>query len=143
MTLNDAKLRQIRRAFEQLAEVKITVGLQGNLNSDVVMRGFWTEYGTEHMPAWGWQRKAATIYEKPITTYAAKAVKKMMLTYASVHRTYLDMTGLLMQDLFQRQIRNTTTPAISEYTARKKGSEKPLIDTGQMINSIKYEILGL
>lgn len=58
-------------------------------------------------------------------------------------RKALTVLGLVIQRDFKRKI-NTTDPAWPEnapLTIEKKGSSKPLIDTGQLINSIHPVVL--
>lgn len=42
----------------------------------------------------------------------------------------------------QRSILDTNSPALSEQTVARKGFDKPLIDTAQMISSVAYEVEG-
>lgn len=58
-------------------------------------------------------------------------------------RKALTVMGIVIQRDFKRKI-NTTDPAWpanAPLTRKKKGSDKPLIDTGQLINSIHPVVL--
>lgn len=52
----------------------------------------------------------------------------------------LGVLGLSIKSEVQKKIRKGIEPALAESTIIAKGSSKPLIDTGQMINSINHEV---
>lgn len=49
-------------------------------------------------------------------------------------------TGEIIRGQLQNSIRQLTTPPLKQSTIRAKGSEKPLIETGHMLNSVDYEV---
>lgn len=53
----------------------------------------------------------------------------------------LGHVGLYVVSLIQEEIRKGIAPENSKYTIARKGSSKPLIDTGQLINSITYKVI--
>lgn len=56
-------------------------------------------------------------------------------------RQGISLIGLKGEALIKKEIRTVTSPAIEDSTAaRKKGSTKPLIDSGQLLNSISHEV---
>ena len=48
--------------------------------------------------------------------------------------------GLVVAGDVQQTIATLTDPPLAEYTIRKKGSSKPLIDTGRLKQSIDHEV---
>lgn len=54
----------------------------------------------------------------------------------------LNRLGYGIASDLQMSIINTNDPALSPITIFEKGFSKPLIDTGQMINSVGYEVDG-
>lgn len=52
----------------------------------------------------------------------------------------LGLIGQYMVGLIQKKIRQITTPPNTPYTIAIKGSSKPLIDFGQMIQSVTYVV---
>jgi len=52
----------------------------------------------------------------------------------------LALAGEGIKGQLQQSIRDTNSPPLAASTIRKKGFDKPLIDTGNMINSVNYEI---
>lgn len=53
----------------------------------------------------------------------------------------LTKIGILVQSLVQQKITSLREPALKESTVKRKGSSNPLIDTGQLRQSIRYEVV--
>jgi hypothetical protein len=143
MVLRDRVLQNVIKSFEKLANSSVVVGLQSEAGQMVVMKGFWTEYGTENFEGWAWMRSAAANDEEKIKKYAARIIKGNIIhNQGEIHSSALGLIGLYMEKSQKDQIKRTTTPALSPYTIAKKNSAKPLIETGQMWQSIRYKIKG-
>lgn len=54
--------------------------------------------------------------------------------------TTFSLMGERIKDQLQQSIRDFSDPGLAESTIKKKGFDKPLIDTSHMINSVDYEI---
>lgn len=52
----------------------------------------------------------------------------------------LDRVGQGIKSQLQESIRNLTDPPLSPVTVKRKGFAKPLVDTGQMLNSVDYRV---
>tara|TARA_R110000851_G_scaffold238139_1_gene390952 strand:+ start:81 stop:563 length:483 start_codon:yes stop_codon:yes gene_type:complete len=52
----------------------------------------------------------------------------------------LGLIGQWGETVVKSKIRTLTSPANSERTIKEKGSSNPLIDTGHMIQSVRYEV---
>lgn len=69
-----------------------------------------------------------------------EAVAKLLVdTDYDVERT-LALAGEAIKGQLQQSIRDTNSPPLSPRTVQRKGFEKPLIDTGHMINSVDYTV---
>lgn len=53
----------------------------------------------------------------------------------------LDIAGKAIADQLRESIQNLTDPPLSPSTIRRKGFDKPLIDTGFMWNSVDHEVV--
>lgn len=53
----------------------------------------------------------------------------------------LRQAGAAIQGQLQQSIQDTNAPPLSPVTIARKGFDKPLIDTGHMLNSIDFEIV--
>lgn len=54
--------------------------------------------------------------------------------------TLLPLMGERIKDQLQGSIRDFYDPPLSPYTIKKKGNDKPLIETSHMLNSVDYDI---
>lgn len=54
--------------------------------------------------------------------------------------TLLPLMGEHIKGQLQESIREFTDPPLSPHTIKKKGFDKPLIDTSHMLNSVDYDI---
>jgi hypothetical protein len=52
----------------------------------------------------------------------------------------LRLTGEAIKGQLQQSIIDTNAPPLKPATIKRKGSSKPLVDTGHMLNSIDYEV---
>ena len=50
----------------------------------------------------------------------------------------LELVGMGIKGQLQQSIRDLTTPPLKPSTVRRKGFDKPLVDTSVMINSVDY-----
>ncbi|AYO83580.1 hypothetical protein [Methylobacterium brachiatum] len=52
----------------------------------------------------------------------------------------MEQVGAGIKGQLQQSIVDTNAPALSPATVARKGSAKPLVDTGQMLNSVDYKV---
>ena len=52
----------------------------------------------------------------------------------------MQQTGVGIKGQLQQSIVDTNAPALSPATVARKGSEKPLVDTGHMLNSVDFKV---
>lgn len=55
-------------------------------------------------------------------------------------KAFLPLMGERIKAQLQESIRELTDPALAQSTIDRKGFDKPLIDTGHMLNSVDYDI---
>jgi hypothetical protein len=55
-------------------------------------------------------------------------------------RRAMDLIGEHFRGEIQQSIRDTNSPPLKPATVRRKGFQKPLVDTGHMLASVSYEI---
>lgn len=129
-------LDQITQNINTFSNKYIVVGLLGQSGSDIVMRGVYTEFGTNRMPAWRWLKRSVDMMTPQYKRYASEMFRNIL-----EGRDYnYNILGLWAKGRVQRFLAEVTSPPLSWATIQKKGSAKPLIDTGQMRMSINYEV---
>lgn len=97
---------------------------------------FWNEYGNGSAPPRPFFRNMID-EEKP--TWPGKVAALAKATDNDGPKV-LALMGEDIQGALIQSINNLREPALSPYTIKKKGFDKPLIDTGHMINSTGYEV---
>lgn len=65
--------------------------------------------------------------------------KQLVATNYNVNRS-LRLMGTEMKGQLQDSIRNWSTPSNAPSTIRKKGFNDPLIDSGEMLNAVDFEV---
>ena len=127
---------------------KVKVGLpQGEADSDIIMRGIWTHFGTAGgASGGGW---GGPVPERPWLSSAMRenrskyrdgmktSAKKLLLGQTSL-QTVLSKLGIMAQGDVQESISNWSSPPNSPVTIELKGSSQPLIDRGDMRAAVTY-----
>jgi hypothetical protein len=127
---------QIRSKVEQLQHTSVVVGILGNTDSEILQRAIYTELGTSKMPSWGWLRKSV-VKMKPQYKLMATQVFESVINNRTPN---YESVGVWAAGRVKETIGIIRSPKLSEATIAEKGSSKPLIDSGQMRNSVSFEI---
>lgn len=141
MRINDTRMKKIFNELKFLQKAYTLVGIQeGNSSVDgllVSQIAFWNEFGTKNIPERSFIRDW---FDANITTIQrmAHTLYGQVLDGKINAKTALAKLGQWVQDKIRKSILEFTTPPNAPATIRKKGSSHPLIDTGQMLNSIHH-----
>jgi len=113
---------------------------QVELAEIAMLNEFGTEgkYGGEHIPSRPFMRDSVDKHI-PAIEHMLKAQEEAFLG-GSTARQVLETVGIFQKDLIQTEIEQGEFVANAEATIKRKGSDKPLIDTGQMKNSVNFWI---
>lgn len=137
------------KELRELSELEVGIGFQrgtaskGN-GTDITDIAMWNEFGTEgkyggeHIPSRPFMRDSVDKHI-PAIEHMLKAQEGALLNGASA-RKVLETVGVFQKDLMQTEIEQGDFVANAEATIKRKGSDKPLIDTGQMKNSVNFWI---
>lgn len=117
----------------------IDAGKHEDSEETVAQVGFDNEYGTEVVPERSFMRSTTKEKKKEIIAFQKKIAKKIVKGEISMEHG-LGLLGEFMTDLIKRKIVAIKSPPNSFLTIKEKGSSNPLIDTGQMLNSVTYEV---
>lgn len=134
------------RFFAQIEELKqnqVFVGFQAgqvadDRGVDMAQIAMFNELGTSTAPARPFLRDSVDENEDVIRDQCGKELKK--LTTGATAETVLKRVGALGVRLVQEKIVSGSFKPNAPSTIRKKGSDKPLIDTGRMRQSVKYVV---
>lgn len=101
--------------------------------------GFAHEFGTATIPERSFIRATTKEKRKEIVELQEKLLKKIQSGEMKVDQA-LDQVGTFVAGLISKKIVDIKSPPNSPETIKRKGSSNPLIDTGQLKNSITWEV---
>ena len=101
----------------------------------VAMVAFWNEYGTRTSPVRAFFRTTVSENKKNWVL----SVQNLMKIHNDPKRV-MGLIGVHMQEQIVQSINTWSDPPNSAYTIAKKGSSKPLIETGVLMGSISFEV---
>lgn len=135
--------RRFQKMLQELDTLEVRVGFQHGKaaeedGTDVCDVAAWNELGTVNMPSRPFLRKSVDENESKIHSFLKS--KKGDLVRGVSAGQILKEIGIFQKDLIQEKITNGSFTPNAASTIRKKGSDKPLIDTGRMRQSVNYEI---
>lgn len=134
-------------------KVKDYIGIDGGLLKDhsptdtpfqeIVLRGWKNEFGWEPMvPKRPWLRQT---FDRNKRKYAEKMIDIAWAIYSrdaniiKITRQIKRLGDLLEMDLFER-VSRFSNPPNAEFTIEKKGFDDPLVETGDMLQTISHRI---
>ena len=135
-----------QRFFRELAELKeleVRVGFQRGKaqeedGTDICDVAAFNELGTDHIPARPFIRQSVDDNESKINSFLKEEVKDFAQGKSA--EQILKEIGIFQKDLMQDKITSGSFAPNAESTIKKKGSSKPLVDTGRMRQSVNYVI---
>ena len=135
-----------QRFFRELAELKdleVRVGFQrGDASeedgTDMCDVAAYNELGTDHIPARPFIRQSVDDNESKINSFLKEEGKGF--TQGKYAEQILKEIGIFQKDLMQDKITSGSFEPNAASTIKKKGSSKPLVDTGRMRQSVNYVI---
>lgn len=98
------------------------------------------EFGTDTVPARSFMRTAFDENRTQIVKVIDSEYDKVVAGTRDVRRS-LNLIGLFMTSLIQKKIRAIHYPPNAKATIARKKSSKPLIDFGQMVQSVRHEVV--
>ena len=101
----------------------------------VAMVAFWNEYGTRTSPVRAFFRTTVSEQKKNWVL----SVQNLMKVHNDPKRV-MGLIGIHMQEQIVQSINTWSDPPNSAYTIAKKGFDKPLVERGIMMRSIKSEV---
>lgn len=135
--------QQFYRMLAELADKEVRIGFQHGEASeddgtDICDIAAWNELGTEHIPSRPFLRKSVDENEGKINQFLQAEARS--LASGKTAETLLNEIGNFQKSLVQEKITEGSFTPNAESTIRRKGSSKPLIDTGRMRQSVNYVI---
>lgn len=150
LKVNDRKWRALKRELGLMPGAAVTVGVQadaGASNGGVPIAAYaaFNEFGTRG-GGWGGPIPprpflGSTVDErKDVWGRAADLAISQALASIRPFADGLKLLGELAETDIRKKITNLSDPPNSPLTVELKGSSNPLIDTGALRQSIRYEV---
>lgn len=129
--------------LKQLAEMEVAVGFQGDGGdyeggASVAEVAAYNELGTSDTPARPFMRNSFENHESELRA-ACERVNQIIASGGSLEEA-LNQLGVVAKALIQEEIVDGEFEPNAASTIKKKGSDKPLIDTGTMRQSVTYVV---
>ena len=129
--------------IEKLKQLECRVGFQQGAASsdegvDMCDIALWNELGTVNSPSRPFLRMSVDDNAPQITQFCQAQVRK--LANGGTAQEVLNSVGVFGKGLVQAKIGDGSFAPNAPSTIRKKKSDKPLIDTGRMRQSVNYVI---
>ena len=129
--------------LEKLKRLQVRVGFQkGAATSadgvDLCDVAMWNELGTATSPSRPFLRESVDSHEAEILTFGQLQAKR--LVKGATAESVLQQLGVEQKSLVQQTILDGDFAPNAPSNIKKKGSDKPLIDTSQMLQSVNFTI---
>lgn len=124
--------------LKKLASQKIVVGVWKEGPAEYAL---YNEYGTAYIPARPFFRTATSFDESRniIANYTRQAVESLISGQLTVEQVQ-GRIGLFLKGRVINSVRNGGWTMNSQATLDRKGNKPPLIDSGDLISSIEWEV---
>lgn len=132
-----AKLLQLA-IKDQLMSVGIGF-IDAGADGSVLQKAIWNEFGTKTSPPRPFFAKAYEQNLDKLSEFAGKLADQI-LTSKITKEQALDKMGLWFANRVKASIRSGDFAENAPSTIRQKGSSKPLIDSGQMMNAVTWQV---
>ena len=149
MTVKDTDLgfKKIKEQLSKFEKLQVWVGFQGNEGQEqagdsrltVVDVATFNEFGTQNSPARPFLRKAMDENRDVIGRAFEQAVRDVVDRKVSAVQAAARL-GELGVSLVKRKIVSLKDPPNAPATVARKGSSNPLVDTGQLLQSVTYTV---
>ncbi len=134
--------KRFEKILKELAKLEVAVGYQEGTaypdGTSVVDVALWNELGTVRSPSRPFLRNSVDGHKDEISRFMKRAVKE--ITEGKSVEEVLKKIGVFQQKIIRKEISSGNFEPNSPETVRRKGSDKPLIDTGLMRQSVNYVI---
>ncbi len=137
----------LKAELSKLPGSSVKVGIQSDAgahkgegsDADMVDIAIWNEFGTKRIPKRPAHSQAFDKHRSDMDAMIAAGYDAIITGRTTVEKA-LGLIGLKFTGLVQKQVRDFSDPPNAPATIAKKGVDNPLIDTGQMINSIRHVV---
>ncbi|HHF4628497.1 TPA: hypothetical protein ACPOYH_001869 [Haemophilus influenzae] len=142
--INNKGLEKELELINKIGKARVKVGVQADAGihsesgESLVDIGIWNEYGTAHIPSRPFIRQTFEDNQQALAQYLGRVVENVAKGDDLVQE--LSKLGQWYQDKQKKTLTFYPWTPNAPSTRRRKKSSKPLVDTSQLVNSIRYKV---
>lgn len=145
--VDDKKWRRIKRDIATMSRLGTKVGIQSDAGADsennpIIVRAVANEFGTGRIPERSFVRASFDEKEKLLKRTIDRLWQGVLAGRLTPGQA-LHLLGQMHEGHVKEKIVDLKEPPNAPSTIKKKGSSNPLIDTSQMLNSVRYKVEGM
>lgn len=137
-----AEGKRFMREIQELKRLTVKVGFQDgeheNNGAHIIDVAMWNELGTVNAPSRPFMRDSIDNHKETIEAFCRAQVRTILR--GGTARQVLQSIGVMQKGLMQDEITEGDFEPNAPATIRRKKSDKPLIDTGRMRQSVHFII---
>lgn len=141
--INNKGLENELALMKKFAKASIKVGIQADSGdypdgTSVVDVAIWNEVGTTKTPSRPFVRQCFADNQQVVAQYLGFAV--LRVAKGANLSQELSKIGQWYQDKQKNTLKSYPWTPNAPSTVKRKKSSKPLVDTGQLVNAIRYKV---
>ncbi|MEX4662720.1 hypothetical protein MY639_00375 [Haemophilus influenzae] len=142
--INNKGLEKELELINKIGKARVKVGVQADAGvhsesgENLVDIGIWNEYGTAHIPSRPFIRQTFEDNQQAVAQYLGRVVENVAKGDDLVQE--LSKLGQWYQDKQKKTLKSYPWTPNAPSTCKRKKSSKPLVDTSQLVNSIRYKV---
>lgn len=150
LEVKDLGIGKLRAQLARLSKLDVFVGIQGeearqphpNADATIGQVAVWNHAGTEDIPARPFIDHGISLVKDKTREVAKKAIRALIDRRAATAEEALVPMGEMGAAAVREAIDTSREWAepLAESTARRKGHDQPLLDTGTVRDSVTYEV---
>lgn len=135
--MSDGDLAMIAGVHEHGARIKVTDKMRGYLAS----QGMFLKKTTTHIviPERSFLRTGSDLHEGEVNLLADDLISSVLNGDRSPEE-FFELLGLVLKGKIQEHAIDLNDPVNHPFTADRKGSSNPLVDTGNLIGSMEVKV---
>ncbi|OBW92985.1 hypothetical protein QS62_07915 [Gallibacterium salpingitidis] len=142
--INNKGLEKELALMQKMANASVKIGIQSDAGKHkesgvyVADIAIWNEFGTDKIPPRPFIRQCFADNQGLVEKYLQRVV--LNVANGSDIKLELARLGLWYENKQKYTLRHYPWKENSKATKKRKKSSKPLIDTSQLVNSIRYQV---
>jgi hypothetical protein len=142
MSVKDtSNVDKLLKAINSLNNRVVDVGILSSSSGEIIKRAEYNEFGTSKIPERSFIRAGFDKNKSKLESQGNKLMKSVVSMDITATQA-AETLGEVAKGMIQDYAIKLKDPPNADSTIWFKGSENPLVDTGQMISSINYKGRG-